>query len=168
MTQEERRKEPCRTPHREADEPETGGRQPEELGRDRARMERRGRPQSSHQPFPEFDMGDVAMERPSFLSFPITEPMTEEPMRAQTTPSEDKPKTSDGEEEGAVEGNFEPVTELSDWAELSSLEDLVGQRAVKGDRPDGAEVVVPYRWPADRKVGESVEEYESRLAEFEL
>ncbi|XP_043466997.1 uncharacterized protein LOC122501529 [Leptopilina heterotoma] len=148
---------------------ERGGRQFEELGRERARMERRGRPQSRHQPFPEFDTGDVVRERPSYLSFPIIERVTEEPLRAQTTSPEEEPKArGNGEEEGAVGGKFEPVTDPNDWAELSGLENLVKPRAVKGGRPDGAEVVVPYRWPADRKVGESMEEYESRLAEFEL
>lgn len=35
-------------------------------------------------------------------------------------------------------------------------------------RPDGAELVVPYRWPAGQGPGESLEAYESRLAEYEL
>ncbi|XP_043467021.1 uncharacterized protein LOC122501546 [Leptopilina heterotoma] len=153
---------------------ERGGRKLEELGKESARMERRGRPQSRHRPFPEFAIEGHQLERPSYLSFPITEEVNQEPLRAQQIveegePREEiRPRRAEAEsEEGAVGGLLEPITMSSDWADLSALEKAT-EKPIKGCRPDGAEIVVPYRWPADRRPGESNEEYESRLAEFEL
>lgn len=71
------------------------------------------------------------------------------------------------ETEGAAGGPIETVTRPEDWGELSALEER-GKREKKMIRPDGAEVVTPYRWPAEQGPEESTEAYESRLAEYEL
>ncbi|XP_043476689.1 caldesmon-like [Leptopilina heterotoma] len=85
---------------------------------------------------------------------------------------DDRPTTERGqrpeEEEGAAGGQVTFVTRPEDWAELSVLEERGEKEKKRTIRPDGAEVVVPYRWPANQGPKESLEAYESRLAEYEL
>lgn len=94
--------------------------------------------------------------------------MTEEPIRAVRGNRDEQSEAQiEEEEEGAVGGVVEPVIPASQWGDISALERMSTLSKPK-QRPDGVEVVEPYRWPADQRPGESIEAYESRLAEFEL
>ncbi|XP_043470590.1 cardiomyopathy-associated protein 5-like [Leptopilina heterotoma] len=151
------------------------GRRREEHEHERNRTDGRGRPQTRHRPFPEFDTGNARMVGPSFLSFPIVERVEQEPLVVRRVNSEEEPGTSSEvgrrasleEKEGAVGLSMEPILSPEHWADLSELESYDSGPKAK-IRPDGAEVVIPYRWPADHRQDESQEEYESRLAEHEL
>ncbi|XP_043476267.1 uncharacterized protein LOC122507548 [Leptopilina heterotoma] len=112
---------------------------------------------------------------PSYLSFPIVERVEQEPLVVRRVnckgepgmPSEAVRRSSLVEREGAVGPRTEPIVPPEVWADLSGLE-LYKKEPKAKIRSNGAEVVVPYRWPADRRKNESQEEYESRLAEYEL
>ncbi|XP_043470882.1 uncharacterized protein LOC122504063 [Leptopilina heterotoma] len=140
------------------------------------RITRQGRSRSGHRPAPEFHQGNVQMIRPSLLSFPITEPVSAEPIvarRADVRRRRDAHQTAEEvrrpeETERATGEQAGLVTKPEDWAELSMLEERGKKEKKTTIRPDGAEVVLPHRWPADQGPTESLEAYESRLAEYEL
>ncbi|XP_043464612.1 uncharacterized protein LOC122500009 [Leptopilina heterotoma] len=153
---------------------ERSGRRPEEFGNKRTRMERRGRSQFRHHPFPEFDTGDARMEGPSYLSFQIVERVEQEPLGVRRFNHGGEPegssevvrRASSVEEESAVSPTTEPIVSPNAWTDSIGLR--ICQSKLETIRSDGAEVVMPYRWPAYRRKNESQEEYESRLAEYEL
>ncbi|XP_043482139.1 uncharacterized protein LOC122511140 [Leptopilina heterotoma] len=114
-------------------------------------------------------------ERPSLLSFPITETVRQTPIvpekkkerveETHTKCQKEREGSNDkiGEEEGAVGGVLEPIIPVDQWDDIASLE-----RKREPKMNPNVEIVVPYRWPLQRKKGESKEAFHSRLAEEDL